>query len=522
MSASNEKNTHQGDLLSGMGGPRTAREAQQRKEERRSNIMYATIAVLFVLVAIVTLTWKSGIVQRKATAVSINGENYSAAQVQYYYTNVYQSFMNSYSSYASMLGLDTSKDLREQECGMSESGQSWFDYFLDQAITQMTSVRALCDAADADGYAWNDDMQKSLDDNMKTLDSNVETYNSTYGASLTTAGYLKTIFGSNMTKGIYEQELKKGILASSYSQNHIDGLTYTEDELESAYAEDPNSYDRVDYESIRINGKAQSTKDDDGNTVDPTDEETAAALEAAKKLADSFYASYQSGSSLSDLADTDDTATYTDGEAGSYSDTVLMNWLFDSSRKAGDSALLTDEDNSAYYIAVFGNRYRYDYNTVDVRHILIQPEAGTLSEGDDGYEEEQASLMADAKKVADDLLDQWKNGAATEDSFAELANENSSDTGSNTKGGLYTQVYQGEMVSSFNDWCFDPSRQPGDTGVIETTYGYHVMYFVGTDIPYWQVQVTNTLQNNDYTTWYTGLTESYTAEQHSFGVKFVG
>ena len=60
------------------------------------------------------------------------------------------------------------------------------------------------------------------------------------------------------------------------------------------------------------------------------------------------------------------------------------------------------------------------------------------------------------------------------------------------------------------------------SGVVETSYGYHVMYFVGTDIPYWQVQVTNALKQKDYNTWYTKLTKNYTAKKHSFGLKYVG
>ena len=126
-----------------------------------------------------------------------------------------------------------------------------------------------------------------------------------------------------------------------------------------------------------------------------------------------------------------------------------------------------------------------------------------------------------AKQKAEDLLAQWKAGDATEDSFAQLANENSTDTGSNTNGGLYTEVYQDQMVEAFNDWCFDAARKPGDTGIVETDYGYHIMYFVGTDLPYWEVQVRDTLKNDDFNTWYTEKTADYTAEQSSFGIRFV-
>ena len=43
------------------------------------------------------------------------------------------------------------------------------------------------------------------------------------------------------------------------------------------------------------------------------------------------------------------------------------------------------------------------------------------------------------------------------------------------------------MVQPFNDWCFDPARQSGDTGIVETSYGFHVMYFVSkTDNYQWK------------------------------------
>lgn len=103
---------------------------------------------------------------------------------------------------------------------------------------------------------------------------------------------------------------------------------------------------------------------------------------------------------------------------------------------------------------------------IDVRHILLIPKVST--------DESKAVCL----QRAEELLEQWKTGAATEESFAQLANEHSEDPGSNTNGGLYEYVYQGDMVDTFDAWCFDESRKPGDTGIVETDYGYHIMYFV--------------------------------------------
>lgn len=536
MSASKEKKTRQQQASSGQSDPKTAREAKQRKEEKKSNLLYGLLAVLFVVVAVVSITWKSGVVQRSAPAVTINGTSYSAAEVQYYYQSVYQNFAGQYSSYLSYFGLDTSKDLKTQACQMDTDGGTWYDYFLKQGLQQMGNIHALCDAADKDGFTWNDEMQTTYDNTIKSLESSRDTYNTSSGASLSTADYLKAVYGKLMTMGVYEKQVKLNILAQAYSNNYVTGLTYTTDQLTAAYKENPNSYDAVDYESVKVDGSVQTKADETAadasasasasaaasSAAEPTDEEKAAAMENAKVLADSILTSYKGGGNLSALADTDEIATYTDGEGGTYTDNILMNWLFDDTRKAGDSAVLEDTDSSVYYVVVFGSRYRYDYNTVNVRHILFQPEEGTIAEGQDGYDDEQAKLKAAARQKADDLLAQWKAGDATEDSFSALAKENSADTGTADSGGLISQISKAtNLVQPFLDWCFE-DHKPGDAGVIDTDYGSHVMYFVGTDLPYWQVQVTNTLKNNDYSDWYTKTTDGYDAEQNSFGIRFVG
>ena len=130
---------------------------------------------------------------------------------------------------------------------------------------------------------------------------------------------------------------------------------------------------------------------------------------------------------------------------------------------------------------------RDDPNMVNVRHILIQPAADQDAETDEnGSPVLTEQNWTDAEIKAEELLDLWKSGEATEASFAELAGEHSEDPGSVSNGGLYEEVRPGQMVTAFNDWCFDGARQPGDTGIVKTDYGYHIMYYVGQcDHAYW-------------------------------------
>lgn len=113
-----------------------------------------------------------------------------------------------------------------------------------------------------------------------------------------------------------------------------------------------------------------------------------------------------------------------------------------------------------------------------VRHILICPEGGTWDDATQQtvYSEDE---WAAAKTKAEAVLEQWKNGDATEQSFGELAKTETADTYSAEAGGLYAGIYKGSgMVEEFQNWAIDPARVTGDTGIVKTSYGYHIMYFV--------------------------------------------
>ena len=116
----------------------------------------------------------------------------------------------------------------------------------------------------------------------------------------------------------------------------------------------------------------------------------------------------------------------------------------------------------------------------DVRHILIEPEGGT--EDESGLKTYTDIEWAACQTEAQALLDQWKSGAATEESFAELAKNHSADGGSSSDGGLYADLDAStNFVQEFKDWYLDENRKAGDTGLVKSVYGYHIMYFSGTE-----------------------------------------
>lgn len=524
MSASREKKIRQDLAAQGVTDPKKIREAEEKAKARKNNILYGVIAGVFVIVAAVLLVYNSGVLQRSATAVTINGEKYTAGQVEYFYANVKSSLLKS--SYASFYGIDTSKSLDQQvvsdtmktALGIEDEGDvTWEQYVRDTAVKQLAMYVLTAQEAEANGMGADEHTQEELDATMEELNAAAKQN------GYSTKTYLKLIYGKNMTVDTFKEMVQLVDVATHYQSHYAEELTYTVSDLETYYQGNKSSFDVASYESLYFKGTADSTKDDDGNTVEPTDEENAAAKAKAESDAAAVLARVQGGEALEDVAKDYESASYTSTDAGSNNGSDVANWVFDSARKAGDSAVVASDPNC--YVVVFRSVGRQEYATKDVRHILFKVDESALDSEAETYEADLQAAKDAAKTAAEDALAQWKAGEATEDSFAALANELSADDGSNTNGGLYTKIYKNQMVTEFNDWCFDASRQSGDTGIVygeSSNYkGYHVIYFVGDDVPYWQVQAENALRNTDTEAWLDGLLDIAEVVQEN-GMKHVG
>lgn len=540
MSASREKQNRQ--AASGQADPKTAREAQQRREEKRTNLLYGVIAAAVLVAVIASFVWRSDFIPKTTTAATIDGEKYTAAEVEYYYQTAYRNFVTNsqYSYFLSYLGLNTNATLKSQSINstaaamlgielpdadaesaeadseadpLAPTGMTWHDYFLDEALDNMRVIQAALKAAEAEGFQYPAGVQAQYDDNMDALKAVAA------ASGISVSQYLKGNFGAGVTEKVYGEQLMRVLRYSAYADAYQDSLTYSDSELEETYNADRNTYDHVSYEVVSFSGAAESTTDDEGNTVEPTEEEAAAALKAAQDLAQTVLDGFQDGGDLEELANEND-GTYSKNENGTYSaGSVMSEWLYDSTRKSGDASTLAD--GTVQYVVVFHDRFRDENPTIDIRHILVPLGSGSIAEGEEGYEDQQAQLKADAHAKAEELLAQWQSGEATEDSFAALALKESAD-GSKYDGGLYTEVYQGRMVTEFNDWCFDTARQSGDTGVVDTQYGSHVMYFSGVNAARWQTQVAANLRTEAYTAWEEDLVKDVTVQRSESGLKHIG
>jgi parvulin-like peptidyl-prolyl isomerase len=135
------------------------------------------------------------------------------------------------------------------------------------------------------------------------------------------------------------------------------------------------------------------------------------------------------------------------------------------------------ETINGYYVLRFGSVEDNTFKLKNVRHLLVAFEGGkTDANGNKTYTEAEKNA---AKAAAEKLLAEFEATGKTEADFEKLAKEHTDDTGSKENGGLYEDIYPGQMVTEFEDWCFDEERKAGDYGLVKTDYGYHIMYYVG-------------------------------------------
>ena len=528
MSASSKKKLRNEQNAAKLTEKQLAEQKEAKKLKLYTTIFVAVIAVMLVIaigVGVSQAVSNSGIREKNTVAMTVGEHEISNAQLSYYYIDTIQNFYNQYYSYLYYFGLDTTQPLDEQVYD-SSTGETWADYFLSSAMNSVQSIYAMYDAAVEAGFTLPEEDQTTLENSIATA----ELY-ATLNSFSDVDAYLQAMYGSGASEEGYREYMEVSLLADAYYVAYGDSLTYEDADLRAAEADNYNAYSAFSYNYYYLNASKfleGGTTDEEGTTT-YSDEEKAASVAAAEAAAkaltsDEITSVSEFDTAIAELsinaeATTSTTSTvYTDYNYANIS-SVLVDWISDASRKEGDKTYIanesttTDEDNNevttinGYYVLYFVGSTDNNFAMKNARHILVEFETTTDETTGESLTTEEDK--AAAKATAEEILLQWKTGDATEESFAALANEKSSDTGSNTNGGLYENIYPNQMVDTFEDWCYDESRKPGDTGIIETDYGYHVMYFVGdSELTYRDYMIQNDLISNDVSEWYASLLEA--------------
>ena len=473
------------------------RKVQKRKEEKekekKEERISTTVGIVF-LVALVCLVASFPIrtyLATHETYVVINGEEVNKVEFDYAYNTSKNNYITQYGSYLSYFGLDTSKDLSTQ---MYSDTLTWQDYFEQNAVESLKQNKALMAEAKAAGFTYD------TTDEYNTFKETIKT--SAASAGISEKEYVRSIYGSYATMGRIEEYVKNDMVMNAYYQKLQEDNAPGDDEIQSYYEENKATYDSVDYrlttieadlptEPTELADPVEETAADTTGTTDgtaatdttqdtayqPSDAEIAKAMDDAKVLADDAEQTVAKDGEVHE------------NEKKSSVNYMISDWLFDDARKAGDTTVITNDNSHCYYVVAFEKRYLDETPSADVRVIIPTED-----------------------KTGEEILEEWKNGAATEDSFAELCKKYTQDTSAVENGGLFEQVTKTGMTEELSNWIFDSSRQAGDTVAITVSDTTYVLYYIGQDQPEWKINIKNTLVSDTMSQHMQDITADVTVE----------
>ena len=408
-----------------------------------------------------------------------------------------------------------------------KTGKTWADYFMDEAIEAAKGDYALYDLAMADNFELTQESQTSVNNAMMNMQ-----LSAAFSGLGDVDTYLRNLYGNGSTEESYEEFLTISSIAADYYNAKVDSMEYDDAAIRAYEADKFDDYSAYSFASYYLpytDFLTGGTKDDKGNMTYTDAEKDAArkAAEAASLVLTDATTVEELDKAIAELEaykDDEKKPTSTPNEDVMHTNLKedYAKWLAAKDRKAGDVKVFpnttksTDADGketevtNGYYVLMFQSRNDNLEKLANVRHILISFEGGTKD--DKGNVTYSVAEKTAAKEKAEKLLQQWKDGEATEESFIALVEKNTGDSGSAKTGGLYEDIHRNSnYMEGFRDWAVDSTRKAGDTGVVETDYGYHIMYYVGDDeLSYRDFMIKNAMTSEDITEWYEGVLKEVT------------
>ncbi len=458
---------------------RREQEAKELKEKKITRIV--GIAVLAVIVCFIASFPIRNFIALNETFVEVDGEKVTKVEFDYYYNTAMSSYYNQFGGYMSMMGVDLTADLSTQ---MYSEYLTWEDFFQQMAVESIKQNKALTKEAKAEGFTFD-------------ADSDWEEYKAMLKdmaaeAAVPVNTYVKSSFGSYATLGRIEDIVKGSLYANAYTDKIMEENMPSDEEVQAHYDENKDDYDSVDFRVVQIDAelptepteladpveekKEESTETAEGKDAEkeeyvPSEAEIEAAMKEAKKEAEEAEKTVTTEGALREAY------------LKSYVNSNYSEWLFDDSRKAGDTTIAEDTVNHRYYVVAFEKRYLKEDPTVNARIIITEEGNGQT------------------------ILDEWTKGAATEESFIELVNKYGDNVYS-TEDGLYEGITESMLEEEMAAWLFAEDRKAGDTtAIVMEDAADFVIYFKEQGDFEWKLNIQNTLLGTVMNEYITGLVE---------------
>lgn len=511
---------------------RIAKAAKKKTHAKRDKIIGIVVKVVCILVAAGflftftanTLIKNFAIPQKVLSAATYGDQKLTIAEYNYYYFSLYnqayslsQQYDSQYSGYGTAYFNTTVSPAEQDYPGddAPEGVKTWAEYFEYMAIERGFLMKNLYeDAMNDKSFELTETQQTELDNALVELQESLESSAKTN--NVTVDVYVSKVGGEGLTLEQYLDLSEKDQIAQYYIE------WYQKNSANDISDEDVNKYyeeNKDDLAIASIRYFAVVYKADD---AEATETETAKYTKAeAKARVEEFASKITDEESVKALAieyaEEENKSAYNEDSATLGSGLTktnltqlsedFANWTFDDARKYGDVAVFDIESQSAYYVAYMVTPAEKDTSiaSADIRHLLVQAET-TDANGKALDESTVNKNFAQAKKDAEALLEEWKAGDATEDSFSALVKEHTDDSGSKETGGLYQGIKNdGTYVQEFTDWAL-ADHKPGDTGLVKTTYGYHIMYYITNDgLEKWESDTRAAIADARYNEYFDGV-----------------
>ena len=458
---------------------RKEEKERARKSRRRDNIIgIVVVAALLCLVASFPIR---NYLTVHGSYVKVNGENVSRVEFDYQYNMAVNNYLSQYGYYLYMMGIDPNSDFTSQ---MYSDTLTWGDYFQQLAVENMIRNKSLAAKAKEEGFVH--DTEEEYGRYMKSVEDAASESGSTVN------NYVKQLYGPYATESRVKPYVEEALYVAGYYDELSQRNTPSMEEIQTYYGENKASYDSVDYyvttidaelptEPTELADPVEETQEDNADGEDgsgeekayePSEAEIEAAMAEAKEKADKAVETVKEDGELRENV-RKSSATY-----------LLQDWLFDEARKAGDTTVIEDSGSHRYYVVEFENRYLDETLSVDMRMVRTDAETGQA------------------------MLEEWKAGAATEESFAELCDKYNDPANGAAEGGLVEAATSSSMPSDLSSWTQDESRAAGDTVVItpEGSENTYVLYYKGTNEAEWILSIRQTLINQKMSAYVAELT----------------
>ena len=450
---------------------------------------------------------KEGKYMNPASVVAtVDGQKISIGMYDYYYASIV-SYYEQYASYG-YYSLDTTKDYSKQYTTDDDGNKiSWQKFFETEALKEVEQITTYYSKALEEGVTLTSAQKKTIEKQISTLKDSA----SQNDVSLDQ--YIKANFGTYCSEDTIRIMLEQYYLSANYKGKFKSEAKVTDNDVDKYYNDHKNDYKKIEF--YYIASPYDATDDNSKNESIKTAEKIMAKMKDKKSviaLVPEVYSSYIDSQVKSSM---EQDSTLTEKKAReeavkSYESNVVttvsgsdspfddkMNtWLFSDDTKVGSKKYYIDESAGYIYIVLKTSKASVEEDeTYTVRHILVAPESGNNSSSSTSEKTEYTDEQwAAAKKKADSILAKFNKTDKSEYEFAKLAEQYSTDSASTSSGsndsfgGLYESVTLGQMVPDFEKWSIDDSRKYGDTGIVKSDYGYHIMFFIN-DCPEYQSKI---------------------------------